>query len=149
MGFVRAAPTYRLTFEDPSLAGLVVRVRSVSTGELMDVINAYARLSPLFTGSATSISPEEAAGLDLLFSSFAEALVEWNVEDERGRPVPADLAGVRSLDAPFTMLLFREWMQAAGGVPGPLGGGSTPGATGGEQEMGIPMEPLTAAGLPS
>ncbi len=147
MGFVRATPTYRLVFEDPSLAGLVVRVRSVSTGQLMDVVNAYTRLLPALTGGGTSLSADDAAGLELLFTSFADALKEWNVEDEDGRAVPADLSGVRTLDLPFTMLLLQEWMQAAGGVPGPLGGGSTPGATDGEQEMGIPMEPL--AGLPS
>ncbi len=167
MGFVRAAPTYRLTFEDPSLAGLVVRVRSVSTGRLLTLTRAAGLLIPAFrsNGHPADVVPsaEDLAAMDLLFESFADALASWNLEDcpDPGGecagpgcgythvPVPADLDGVKAQDVPLTLLLVQEWMKAAGGVPDPLGGGSTPGATDGEQEMGIPMEPLTAAGLPS
>ena len=160
MGYVREVPTYHVVFEPGhELAGFEMRVQSLATGQLMDLTAMASRLAGK-VGPGSSMSEQDAADLATLFTSLAGALVEWNLEDcphgkcpgpgrctARHIPIAPDLAGVRKQDQGFSFQLVQQWMQAAGGVPDPLGGGSTPGATDGEQEMGIPMEPL--AGLPS
>jgi hypothetical protein len=143
MGYRQKRTYYNITFESSSdLAGLELRIRSMSTGQLMDLTEAGARLQGKTSGKV--VDPEDLAAMDLMFDSFADALDSWNLEEEdTGAPVPADMAGVRAQEATFVMRLIDEWMRAAGGVPDPLAGGSTSGGT--FPEASIPMEALSTS----
>lgn len=155
MGYVRKATIYRLVFEDPELAGLEVRVKSMTTGQLMDLTRAASHLAGRVGGEVRveDLAPEDLAALDMMFGALADALASWNLEDcplgdcpgpdcgERHEPVPATLAGVRAQETPLTLRLVNEWMRAAGGVSAPLVGRSTSGAT--FPEASLPMEPLS------
>lgn len=148
MGYVRPATVYKLIFEDgDELAGLEVRVRSMTTGQLMDLTKAAGRLTGLSGGQVQldDLTGDDLAALDLLFGGFAAALVEWNLEENTGggspRPVPATLEGIRTQESPFILRLVTEWMKAAGGTPAPLAGRSTSGET--PPGLSIPMEPLS------
>ncbi len=132
MGFVRTRRVYRLAFEDEELAGLVVKVRSTSIGSLFDVLGLL---------TADDVSAENLGQYEKLISGFAEALVEWNVEDEGGAPVPATYEGVRGQDADFILDIVHVWVQALMGVPGPLGQPLANGKPSVEQSL--PMEALS------
>lgn len=133
-GYRPRRKVYKLRFEDDDLAGLVVRVRSVSIGSLLGLTD----LAGIDTGDP---GPEDLAKLRELFEVFAGALVEWNVEDDQGQPVPATLAGVTAQDLDFVMGVIRTWLQVLTSVPAPLGAPSS----GGERSPApsIPMEALS------
>lgn len=132
MGYRHNRKTYKLVFEDPELDGLVVRVKSTSVGNLLDIMGLLAM-------NVDDIRREDLSQLDHLFRSFAEALVEWNVEDDDGTPVPPTYEGVRGQDTDFVIDVIRVWYEALSGVPGPLPATSSDGGPSLEQSM--PMEP--------
>ncbi len=142
MGYVRKRTVYRLVWEDDhDLAGLIVQVGALNTGQLVDLTTGAARLTDVMAGGAPSA--EDAAVMNTMFGAFADSLVGWNLERENGTAVPPTLSGVREQDAQFTLALIGEWMKAAGGVPAPLGGSSTSGGI--FPEASLPMEPLSAS----
>lgn len=134
MGYVRQRKLYRLRFDDEEMAGLVVRAKSVPLGAFLEMV----KLMDLDTSSVT---PEDAEHLDELFSRFAGALVDWNLEEPEGVPVPATFEGLKSQDIDFTMQILRAWIAALSQVPDFL----PPGSSNGERslEVSIPMEPLS------
>jgi hypothetical protein len=134
MGYRPEPKVYRITLADGEHAGLSMRVRSVPVGRFLDL----TRMADRATGS-----PREAmTDMEGLFAGFAEALIEWNLEDpDTGDPVPPDLAGLSVLDFDLGMLLIGEWLTAIGGVAAPLGAPRPSGAT--MPEESIPMEPLS------
>ena len=117
MGFRREPKTFLLVFDDPELAGLEVRARSLSIGELEDD--------------------------DLqVYESFAAALVSWNLEDEDGNSLPATLETVRSYpDVGFMNALAGAWIKAVTGVDDDLGKDLPAGRR--SLEESLPMEPLS------
>jgi hypothetical protein len=143
VGFVRKRNVFRLVFEDDhELAGLIVRVGHLNTGQLLDMTKTATLLGEVMSGGKMPTG-DEVAAMNLMFDSFSEALVEWNLEREDGSAVPATMAGIREQDAAFILTLITAWMTAAGGVPDPLAGGSTSGET--FPEASIPMEPLSVS----
>lgn len=133
VGYRPQHKTYKLVFADEDMDGLVVRVRSIRIGELRELL-ALVEIDLKHT------SPGDAAKLDRLFEVFADALLSWNVEDDQGEPVPADLAGVSTQDGDFILLIVREWLRIFQ-VAGPLGNGSSDG--GKSLEESLQMEPLS------
>ena len=131
MGFTPKAKLYRLTFDDPDLEGLAITARSVSTGTYLE-LTAMAALA-VDDMAAMSSSTRD------LFSAFADAVTEWNLDKEDGTPWPIGLDALLAQDFPFVMAIIGAWMAAIGGVPDPLEQGSTSGAT--FQEASLPMEP--------
>lgn len=127
MGFKAVRNIYKLKFQD-ELAGLEVQARSVPTGTFLDVA-AVAAQAERDLSKATA-----------LFSEFADALISWNVEDEDGKPVPADLDGVRSLEFGLAIQIIRAWLDAMGGISAPLEPSSTSGAS--SPVASLPMDPL-------
>jgi hypothetical protein len=85
--------------------------------------------------------PEAFTGMAELFEGFADALVDWNVEDGDGAPTPADLSGVYAQDFDFVMFLVGEWIAAMGDVAAPLVPPSVSGGT--SLEASIPMDVLS------
>lgn len=134
-GFRRQRRQFRLRFEDDSqgLLGLVATVNSVSVGSMLELVE--------LADMADEVTVEGLKAVGDLFAMFAGALVEWNLEEEDGTPVPTTVAGVKSLDMDQAMALVKKWMEAAAGVAGPLG----PTSTGGEPSavLDLPMEPLS------
>lgn len=134
MGYRPKRKVYRLAFEDADMGGLVIRAHSTSLGGLLAALGVLVI-------DTDDLRPEDLARLHELFETFAAALVEWNVEDDRGQPVPATFEGVKSQDADFVLVVIRAWVDAVSGVPAPLG---PPSPGGGPSAVPpLPMEPLS------
>lgn len=127
MAYVKKNRTIRLRWDgDHPMAGLEVVARSVPLGKLLfDMGPMLGMLTSLDTASMT---------VDILaqakepFQALADAIISWNieVEDDDGNrtPVPADLDGLLSLDMSELQEILTQWMEAVGGVSGPLGNAS-------------------------
>lgn len=111
MGYRPKQKIYTLEFEDEEYEGLEVRIRGLNTGQVMDIEAARA------DGGDTAI----VAMLQLM----ADRLINWNVEDEDGNPVPTTFDGVRSLDVDFNWAIIDAWQNAVAGVRAPLDEPST------------------------
>lgn len=121
MGFRKASKTFQLTWpEGDDNHGLEVRMRSLPVRKLMALGHVQDEIA---TGKATADS------LAALFQIFAGALIEWNLEDEKGDPVPATLEGVENQDGDFITSMITAWMGAFASVPPPLPDGSNSGGT--------------------
>ena len=137
MGYRPKQKIYTLEFEDPEFEGLEVRIRGLNTGQVMDIDAARA-------------SGSEAAIVTML-KLMADRLVDWNVEDDDGKPVPTTFEGVRSLDVDFNWAVIDAWQNAAAGVKAPLDEPSTSGEP--SLVASIPTEtlslPLESTGVPA
>lgn len=140
--FVRSRKVYVLTFDDPALAGLEVRARSVPLGRFLQLVGMAASLDAMAEGEFTS---EDAAAIEGLFTGFADALVSWNLDerlDDETIPVPTTAEGVMAQDVDFMLDMITAWLQAIGAVDVPLGDGSNGGKP--FLEAGIPMQAPTS-----
>lgn len=102
-GFEVKEDTLRLVFEDPSFAGLEVVCALISLDELAAA------------ASLANIDPDEVTAAELekvreLRDAFADALRSWNLT-RGGEPVPASLAGVRSLPLVFLLQIIAPWIE--------------------------------------
>lgn len=121
MGF-RVGRVFELDFGEEGetgLAGAMVKIRSCSVEALEE-----------FT-----TTDDEVRGAEIL----AEHLIEWNLEDFEGKPVPMTAAGLRSLDPPAARLIVIEWLRAVRGVSAPFDRRS---ASGGLPPQEAPAEPF-------
>jgi hypothetical protein len=132
MGYRREPKMYRLQFEDPEFDGLEVMVRSLPVGEFL----ALGRLQGAIDKDDPDINEVEK-----LFKVFADKLVGWNLEDQAGTKVAANLNGLKSQDLDFVLAIIGAWVNAMGGVSPELGKGSTSGAN--SLVAGIPTEALS------
>jgi len=120
MGYKPKRKIYRI---EPSgdYEGLVVRVRSVPVGQFMALADLADGVdSEALSGMASGEAISKFSQIGKMFEAFADALIEWNVEDDDGAPVPATLNGLYSQDFDMVMFLFGEWIGAMGGISGPL-----------------------------
>jgi hypothetical protein len=111
-GYVREK-TYRLVFEDDDLEGLVVRARAVD-------LATFLRVAKL-TGDGLSLAADNEVAITEMVELVGLALIEWNLQDATGEPVPADAQGLRSQDKDFTLAVINAWIEAVAGVARPLG----------------------------
>lgn len=131
MGHAVDRTSYRIRFEDGPLAGAEVEARSVTTGE-------YMRLKGMAASAETS--QEEHDHNQALFEAFAGALVSWDLEDAgTGKPIPADLTGLWTLDLGVSLQLSLRWLETVASAPRPLSNGSTGGETETRRELALPM----------
>lgn len=115
---------YKLIFQDEDMAGIEITVRSLTTGQLIELQEA------------------QQSGIHEKFTNmFADQLVSWNIEDEDGTPIPATLEGVRSMDIAFNNKVIDVWTDAVFGVKAPLRPTSADGQP--SVEASIPMETLS------
>ena len=119
-----AATVYTLAFEEPALAGLEVRVREATVGELAEI-------------SAWSRSPRETGRGERMADLFAGALLGWNLTDN-GTPVPANRDGFERLGGTLGSRLVAAWIRETAGVAPPLPPTSSAGQP--ALEESIPME---------
>lgn len=126
-GYIHKRRIYALDFDDPALAGLVVKARSVSLGRFIALIKLAVSLERLDDGALT-LTAADADAIEGLFTGLGDALVSWTLLDpDTEQPVPATRDGLMDQDADFAMMLVDAWMTAIGGVAAPLGGSSTSG----------------------
>ncbi|MCZ4509948.1 hypothetical protein O3Q52_17435 [Streptomyces sp. ActVer] len=122
MGYRPKRKIYTLEFEDPEFNGLEVKIRGLNTGQMLDIDTARD-------------DGDDAAILGML-QLMADQLLEWNVEDDDGQPVPATFEGIRTQELAFNWAIIDAWQNAVAGVSAPLDGESTDG------------DPLLAASIP-
>lgn len=127
MGYRPKRKVFTLEFEGEEYKGLEVKIRGLNTGQMID----------LDTARADGTDEAVLAILQLM----ADRLVEWNVEDDGGQPVPTTFDGVRSLDLDFNWAIIDAWQNAVAGVAAPLDEPST--STDGSLVASIPMETLS------
>jgi hypothetical protein len=132
MGYVPQRRTFKLRFEDEDMQGLQVRARSVPLGTFLDLVKL------LDVADTKSVNREDARKVDQLFKGFAKALVDWNLEEPEGVPVPATFEGLKSQDIDFSLHIVRAWIGALTQVPDFLANGSSGG--GRSLELSMPME---------
>ena len=131
MGFKRQQ-LYKLKFVDPDMEGLEVTVRMTSIG---------ATLEHQAREKAAKDADDGAALSKLRVDQLAQMLVEWNLEDDDGQPVPATAEGVMAQDMKFIVYLLNTANDAIYGISDPLDESSTSGEM--FPEASLPMEPLS------
>ncbi len=131
MGYRREPKIYKLTFVDPDMEGLIVRAKSTSVRQFLE-IQAMA--------DATEAS-DGVKGMQTLFATFAGVLVSWNLEDENGQELPTTVDTLLEQEFGFVMQIVMAWIEAVAGVPDQLGKASTGGSP--LLEASLPMEPLS------
>ncbi len=129
MGFQRGL--LKLEFEDPEFAGLEVRSKRFSLGELLDVMLFPSRVNAGDAEERREVIESMALMLD-------SKIVEWNYEDEQGLPVDKCAKAIEALDQEFLTAILRGITAGSKKVAGPL---ETPSGDGGLESQ-IPMEPL-------
>lgn len=134
MGYRLARTTYKLTF--PEYDGLEVMARSLSTGDLMKIMELSGALAP----GSTQAPVERAKTVESLLRRFAKALVTWNLEDEDGEPIGTTYEDIADQELPFVLRIIEAWTEAVAGVPDDLGKASNSGPQ--FPEVSIPMASL-------
>ncbi len=82
-------------------------------------------------GTFLEIQDLVTAGKQLeVFAVFGdELLISWNLEDDKGKPLPATGTGMKALPIAFGNVLIAEWLEAIQNVPAPLAKTSAAGST--------------------
>lgn len=112
MGFRLPKRTARLVF-DGDYKGLEVMV------QLNVPLGAFLHIQELIADGRVG---------DTL-KAFAEAaLLEWNVEDEGGAPIPSHAEGIMRVDVEMATRIIQEWQKAVVNPPAPLAETSTAGS---------------------
>ncbi len=137
MGFKPVRKRYRLTFTDAAFEGFEVIMRSLSTGEFLEVTRQMVGLRAL--DSVPTAGDIDKAGS--VVSIMGRSLVSWNLEDDDDRPVPCSEQAISDLDLVMMLAILEAWTTAMASVPRPLPGTSNGG--GRFPELSIPMETLS------
>lgn len=116
MGYRRKGTVFKLIFEDPEMEGLIVKARNPSMGDMFEVMN-FRNLSGI---NRKNISSEDMIRIREMFEFFGKFIVEWNLEDEQGNPVPCDVQGLLSQDLAFVFPIITTWLGALQGIDNPL-----------------------------
>ncbi len=120
MGYRRKPREYHLKFEDDEFDGLIVKCGSLSVDEFIEITTLATRLQ------ATTAESDDVARM---FDILADKIIEWNLEDDDGKPVGHTPADLRAQDFDFIMTIQMSWMTAMAKVPNPLLSGSNNGGT--------------------
>lgn len=131
-GHKHSKTTYELVFTEGDMAGLLIRVKSLSVGDLLKV----SKMAAAMGGSEANLSE-----VSEIFRVFADCLVSWNLEDDIGE-VPSDYDGVIAQDLDFVMKIVTAWMEKVGGGVDPTSQGAS---NGGATSPAAPPPGLAAA----
>lgn len=137
MGYKRKRKIYKLVFEDPDMEGLVVRARSTSVQQFLDI--------QAFADAAKETDGDTVAAMKRLFATFATVIIDWNLEEEDGTPIEATAGALLAEDFDFAMAMVSAWLEAVAGVSAPVGKGSTPGSPVPLLEGSLQMETLSTS----
>ena len=104
-GFRLPEKTARITFEGTDYDGAEIRVLlSVTFGQ--------------FIALRESAQGEDQELMARLFGE--DVLMDWNLEDVDGQPIPANGDGMLAIPLELTNLVVQHWVEAVAGVPSPL-----------------------------
>ena len=104
-GFRLPEKTARITFEGTDYDGAEIQLRlSVSFAQ--------------FIALRESAQGEDQAAMARLFGQ--NVLMDWNLEDADGKPIPADAEGMLAIPLELTNLIVQHWVEEVAGVPAPL-----------------------------
>jgi len=104
-GFRLPEKTARITFEGTDYDGAEIRVLlSVTFGK--------------FIALRESAQGEDQETMARLFGE--DVLMDWNLEDDDGTPIPADGDGMLAIPMELTNLVVQHWVEAVAGVASPL-----------------------------
>ena len=104
-GFRIPEKTARITFEGTDYDGAEIQLRlSVSFAQ--------------FIALRESAQGEDQAVMARLFGQ--NVLMDWNLEDDAGQPIPADGDGMLAIPLELTNLVVQHWVEEVARVPSPL-----------------------------
>ena len=104
-GFRLPEKTARINFEGTDYDGAEIRVLlSVTFGK--------------FIALRESAQGEDQETMARLFGE--DVLMDWNLEDDDGTPIPADGDGMLAIPLELTNLVVQYWVEAVAGVASPL-----------------------------
>ena len=104
-GFRIPERTALITFEGTDYDGAEIQLRlSVSFAQ--------------FIALRESAQGEDQEGMARLFGD--NVLMEWNLEDDAGQPIPATGDGMLAIPLDLTNLVVQHWVEAVAGVSAPL-----------------------------
>lgn len=127
-GYRRKRKTYKLDFSDTEWDGLEVRIRGLSTGEYLQIVQLSA-VSDDDSGSETE-------GMLRMLSTH---IVSWNLEDD-DEPVGTSFEDIKENDFTMNMAIINAWITALSSVPEDLAKKSSTGI--GSLVESIPTEAL-------
>lgn len=140
MGFRPEPTVYRLNFDDTSLKGLHVKIRSCTVGEWSNLLG--------FMGASEASEVQEAnQKISIL---FAEKLVEWDLDHpDTGEAVPQTIEGVNSLDRYLFAQIMTAWQVAMVAIRAPLPNASANGSSSQEASLGMVVESQSPSNWPT
>lgn len=133
MGFVYEPDTYVLEFAEESMAGLEIKVRQITMGELKHLAK--------YAGGNFKLTLGNIEEFDRLMEFLVANIVSWNLEKAPGEPMPITLDTFMGLAPKFASKIISAWVDVVSGVEADLGKESSPGENQEELES-VPMEPL-------
>ena len=161
MGFKRKNKIILIAFTDEELAGLEIRARSASIGQLFDVVELLdiaefstrdmpkvRTLIKLFAGCPANCQDAHPELADVAVVRDGDQvhhvskIESWNLEEEDGTPIPQDFAGLMGQDFDFVLAVVMGWLDGVVGTSGPLGQSSNAGTP--SEAPPMPMETLPA-----
>lgn len=125
---------YKLSFTDPEMEGVHVTLRAMSLEEALSYDEV--RMTPAANAKELRAQVQERA------ARLAAVVVEWDLQDAKGEPVPATQAGVMGLEQWVRDQIERGMFEAYNGAAAPLD--QAPAAD--SIESSLPMQPLPAPG---
>jgi hypothetical protein len=130
MGYKARLKTYLVKFDEGhEYHGAEARLRGMTYGE-------WEQATGLDGGDGDS-------GGGAPVQRFVDHLISWNLEDDKGQPLPISMDAVKSLDHDLVAALNNAWIQTLIGVhdADPLAGSSPSGEP--SQVESIPTEALS------
>lgn len=128
-GYKRKRKTYKLDFEGTEWDGLEVRVKGLTTGEYLQLVQ--------LSGASNEEGDAETEGM---LKMFASHLISWNLEDDAGDPIGTSFEDIKENDFTMNMAIVSAWTDALASVPAKVGKESSPGNA--ALVASIPMETL-------
>jgi hypothetical protein len=133
MGF-RLETRFRLFFEDEAFIGAEVTMGRMSIREAFEFDRVRFR-------EVADLDELEKKSEDLA-AIVAKHLIDWNLEDAKGKPIPCTAKAIIDSQDDLLPTLVNAYVQAVAGVVAPLGQSSNGGQPS-DLAASIPMEPLS------
>lgn len=127
-GYKRKRKTYKLDFTETDWDGLEVRVRGLTTGEYLQIVQLSA---------SNEEGDRETEGM---LKMFASHLISWNLEDDDGDAIGTTYEDIKENDFTMNMSIISAWTNALASVPDRVEKKSTSGDL--ALTASIPMETL-------
>lgn len=128
-GFRRKRKTYKLDFSETEWDGLQVRIRGLSTGEYLQIVQL----------SATSDDDDGSRETESMLRMLSSHIISWNLEDN-DEPVGTSFEDIKENDFTMNMAIINAWIAALSSVPEDLAKKSSAGTS--SLVASIPTETL-------